>query len=97
MIVLQTKRLASYDPETRAKRVFLLLPSAWLPYRATGTQSVCLRHHNKVTDPHVTSFTQQVVLWVLLIFEGDLPLGARETSALVFFLLMDAKISSPLG
>lgn len=51
MIILQTKRLASYHPETRAKRVFLLLPSARLPYRAT-------RHHNKVTDPHVTSFTQ---------------------------------------
>lgn len=70
-----------------------------LPGSPTGQHgpNPCLRHHNKVTDPHVTSFTQQVVLWVLLIFEGDLPLGARETSALVFFLLMDAKISSPLG
>lgn len=62
VIILQSKRLAFYDPETRAKRAFILLPSAWLPYRAAWThqsQTAYLCHHNKVTDIHMTSFIQQ--------------------------------------
>ena len=76
-----------------------MLPPAQIPYRATWThqsQRIC------VTKTKSLVFTchhscRSFALWVPLILERTFPVGARQTSALVFFLLMEAKISPPLS